>query len=250
MRGELRGLSGSVAAQKSGKAWLLTKVFQWETKLAEVRGIGHEEQIRMAEDNLRKAKATVVEKKNGIEALDRSVRRIEVVLAAAVDKVKVEEVEEVVEVDMEPEEMVEETVKEEVEAKVLAETPAGGGGGGGGGGAVAQGDDGVGMWGPSRTCHGIRTSWLAPIPQPWTPPYSSPRRVRFGLSGFCCSRCTSGCWRGGRWVWVDEGGGPPGQAPAAGGGQRAVGVATGVAGEEMGGDAPPPPPPGNGAEDV
>ena len=35
------------------------------------------------------------------------------------------------------------------------------------------------------------------------------------------------------------GGGPPGQAPAAGGGPRVVGVATRVAGEEMGGDAPP-----------
>ena len=53
-----------------------------------------------------------------------------VLAAAAVDKVKEEEVEEVVEVEVEAEEMVEETVKEEVEAKVVVETPVGGGGGG------------------------------------------------------------------------------------------------------------------------
>ena len=32
---------------------------QWETKLVEVRGIGDEERIRMAEDSLHKAKAKV-----------------------------------------------------------------------------------------------------------------------------------------------------------------------------------------------
>ena len=36
--------------------------------------------------------------------------------------------------------------------------------------------------------------------------------------------------------------GPPGQAHAAGGGPRVVGMGTGVAQAEMGGDAPPPPP--------
>ena len=101
-------------------------------KAAEVPGIGDEERIRMAEDSLRKAKAKVVEKEEGIEALDRSVRRMETVLAAAVDKVKEEEVEDVVEGDVEPEEMVEDTVKEEVKAKVVVEMPAPGGGGGGG----------------------------------------------------------------------------------------------------------------------
>ena len=126
MRGGLRGLSASLLAQKSGKARRESKVSQWETKHAEVRGIGDEKRIRMAEDNLRKAKAKVVEKEKGIEALDRSVRRMEVVLAAVVDKVKEQEMEEVVEVDVEPEEMVHETVEEEVEAKVAVETPAGG----------------------------------------------------------------------------------------------------------------------------
>ena len=51
-------------------------------------------------------------------------------LAAAVDKVKKEDVEEVVEVGVEPEEMVEKTVKEEVEAIVVVQTPLWGGGGG------------------------------------------------------------------------------------------------------------------------
>ena len=96
-RGKLRGLSASLAAQKSGRARWESKVSQWENKLVEVRGIGDEERILMAEDNLRKAKAKVVEKEKGIEALDRSVRRMEVVLAAAVEKVKEAEVEEVVE---------------------------------------------------------------------------------------------------------------------------------------------------------
>ena len=41
------------------------------------------------------------------------------------------------------------------------------------------------MRGRSRPCHGTRQSWLAPIPQIWTPPSSSPWRVRYGLSGFC-----------------------------------------------------------------
>ena len=78
-----------------------SKVSLWETKLAEVRRIGDEEGIRMAEDTVRKPRAKVVCKEKGIQALDRSVRRMEVVLAAAVDNVK-EEVEEVVEVDVEP----------------------------------------------------------------------------------------------------------------------------------------------------
>ena len=111
MRGELKGLSASLAASKGAKARLETNVSQWETKLAEVREMGDEERIRMAEDTLRKAKAKVVEKEKAIEALDRSVRRTELVLARAVDKVKEEEEDEVVEVDVEPEEMEQEMVK-------------------------------------------------------------------------------------------------------------------------------------------
>ena len=127
MRRELRGFSASFAAQEAGKARPESKVSQWETKVVEVRGIGDEERTRMVEDSLRKAKAKELEKEEWIEALDRSVWRMEMVLAAAVDKVKEEEVEEVLEVEVEPEEMVEETVKEDVEAKVVVETPVGGG---------------------------------------------------------------------------------------------------------------------------
>ena len=52
------------------------------------------------------------------------------------------------------------------------------------------------MRGLSGTCHRTRLSWLAPNPQTWTPRSSSPRRVQFGLSGFCCSGCTINCWQG------------------------------------------------------
>ena len=137
MRGGLRGLSASLAASKGEKAKLETKVPQWETKLPEVREIGDEERIRMAEDTLRKTKAKVVEKEKAIKALNCRVRRTEMVLAAAVDKVKEGEGEVVVEVDVEPEEMEEGTVKEEAEATVVVEAPARGGE------PVAQGDDGV-----------------------------------------------------------------------------------------------------------
>ena len=83
----------------------------------------------MAEDTRRKAKAKVAEKEEAIPALDRSVRRTELVLARTVEKVKEEEEDEVVEVEVEAEEMGEGMVKEEVEEKVVEETPAGGGGG-------------------------------------------------------------------------------------------------------------------------
>ena len=128
MRGKLRGLSASLAAQKGAKAKLETKVSQWETKLVEVRRIGDEARIAMAEHSLGKAKEKVAEKEEAMVALDRSVRRMQTISAAEVDTVKEEEVEEVVEVEVEAEEMVEKTVKEEVVAKVMVETAVGGGG--------------------------------------------------------------------------------------------------------------------------
>ena len=129
MRGELKGLSASLAATKGTKGKLEAMVSQWETNLTEVRAMGDEERILMADATLRKAKAKVAEKEEAIEALDRSVRRMEVVLARTMEKVKEEEVDEVVEVEVEAEEMEEGMVKEEVEAKVVVETPARGGGG-------------------------------------------------------------------------------------------------------------------------
>ena len=82
----------------------------------------------MAEANLRKAKAKVAKKEEAIEGFDRAVRRRKRELASVVARVKEEEVDEVVELDVEAEEMEEEMVKEE-EAKVVVATPAGGGGG-------------------------------------------------------------------------------------------------------------------------
>ena len=96
IRGSLKGLSASREASKGAKAKLKAKVSQWETKLAEVRAMGDEERILMAEAALHKAQAKVAEKEEAIEALDRSVRRMEVVLARTVGKVKEKEVDEVV----------------------------------------------------------------------------------------------------------------------------------------------------------
>ena len=79
----------------------------------------------MAVFSLGKAREKVKEKEEAIQQLDRSVRRMEGIVAAEA-KVKEEEVEdEVVEVEVEAEEMVEETVKEEVE-KVVEEKARGG----------------------------------------------------------------------------------------------------------------------------
>ena len=109
MRRELRGISVSLAAQKEAKAKLETKVAQWETKGVELRAMGDEERNAMAEHSLGRAQEKVEEKEEVIVALDRSVRRMETIVAAEVDKMKEEVVEEVVEVEMEPEEMMEET---------------------------------------------------------------------------------------------------------------------------------------------
>ena len=82
----------------------------------------------MAEGTLRKARDKVAGKEEAIEALDRTVRMTELVLARTVEKVKEEEEDQVVEAEVEAKEMEEEMVKEEVEAKMVVETPAGGGG--------------------------------------------------------------------------------------------------------------------------
>ena len=89
------------------------------------------------EDTLRKTNTKVVEKKKAIEALDRSMRRTQLVLARTVEKEKEEEEDKVGEVEVEPDEMEEGVVKEEAEAKVVVETPSGEGE------PVAHGDDRV-----------------------------------------------------------------------------------------------------------
>ena len=122
----------------------------------------------MAEGTLRKAKEKVTEKEEAIEALDRGVQWMQRELAAVVERVKEEEVDEVVEVDVEVEEMEEGIVKEEVEEKVVVETPAGGGG-------VSQwlrGNDGVeGCGGPPGSAMGHGCPGWPPHPKPGdTPP--------------------------------------------------------------------------------
>ena len=111
-RGELKGLSASLAASKAAKGRAETKVSQWETKLAGLREGGDAERICMAEANLRKAKAKVAEEEEAIEGFHCAVRQSEKELAAVVARVKEEEVDEVVELDVEAEEMEEEIVKE------------------------------------------------------------------------------------------------------------------------------------------
>ena len=88
-----------------------------------------EERILWGGANLRKAKAKVAEKQAAIEGFDLAVRQSERDLAAVVARVKDEEVDEVVEVDVHGE-MEEASVKEEEETKVVEAAPAGGGGGG------------------------------------------------------------------------------------------------------------------------
>ena len=221
MRGELKGLSASLAASKGAKAKLETKVSQWENKVAEVREIGDEERIRMAEDTFCKAKAKVVEKEKAIEALDYIVRRTELVLARAVDKVKEEEEDEAVEVDVEPQEMEEGMVKEEVEVKVVVETPAGGRGGE----PWAQGDEGVQGWGGHPGAAMKPGSPGCPHPPNLDTPLLVASESPVWTLRFSLQRVPHRLGGGG--VWVDEGGGGPlGQDPAPRGGQRVVGVAT------------------------
>ena len=88
-----------------------------------------EERIRWGEANLRKAKAKVAGKQEAIEGFDRAVRRSERELAAVVARVKDEEVDEVVEVDVQGEREEVSVKEEEEETKVVEAAPAGGGGG-------------------------------------------------------------------------------------------------------------------------
>ena len=243
MRGDLKGLSASLVASKGAMAKLEAKVSQWETKLAEVRAMGDEERILMAEATLHMAKAKVAENEEAIEALDRSVRRMEVVLTRTVEKVKEEELYEVVEGEVEAEEMEEGMVKEEVEAKVVVETPARGGASGWLKGLMGSRDAGALYdlpWDPA----------VLAGPHPRNLDTSSSPRSPVCTIRFCWCGCTTGYWgRGVGYGWTRGGGGPPGQTLADRGGQRVLGVATLVAGagEEMVGGAGPPQ---NGGEDV
>ena len=243
LRGELRRLSGPLAAQKGAMPKADTKVPTWEAKEDVLRAQRDEVGVAMAVFSLGKAREKVKEKE-AMQQLGGRVQRMEEIVAAEA-KVKVEEVEdEVVVVEAEVEETVDETVKEEVEEKVVEEKAVEGG-------QLLRvffGTRDVGAI-HAMTGHGTRPSWLAFTPQTCTTPSSSPRRVRFGLSVFCCNGCIQGFWgRGGGSGWTRGGGGPPGQAPARRGVVGWWGWQLELPGRKWGGA--PPPPPRKGSEDV
>ena len=124
LRRELQSLSSSLAAQKGAKAKAETKVVAWEAKVDTLCAQGDAEQEAWAVACLGKAREKVKEKKHDIVQLERSIRRLEGIVASEA-KVKEEVEDEVMEVEVE--EMVEETVKEEVEEKVLEEKAVGAG---------------------------------------------------------------------------------------------------------------------------
>ena len=221
-RGELKGLLGSLAASKAAKGRAETKVSAWETKLASLREGGDAERIRWGEANLRKVKAKVAEKEEAIEGFDRAVRRSERELAAVVARVKEQEVDEVVELDVAAEEMEEEIVKEEEEAKVVA-APARVGGAE----HVAQGDDGVeGCGGPPGPATGPGYPGGAPPPKPEHPPPRRPGESGMDSPVFLGAGAPPANGGGTVGMGGRGGGCPPGQAPVPRGGQRVVGVAT------------------------
>ena len=222
VRGGPKGLSAFLAASKGAKARAEAKVSQWETKLADLRAGGDAERVRMAEDTLRRAKAKVAEKEEAIEALNRSVRWMERELAKTVEKVKEEEVDEVVEVEVEAEEMEEGIVKEEVETKVVVETPAGRGGE-----PVAEGDDGVeGCGGPLGPAMEPGCPGWPPPPKPGHPPPRRPGESGLDSPVFVGAGAPPTVGGGAVGMGGRGGGCPHGQAPVPRGGQRVVRVAT------------------------
>ena len=164
----------------------------------------------------------MAEKQAAFEGFDPSVRQSERELAAVVARVKDEEVDEVVEVDVHGE-MEEARVKEEEEETKVVEAARAGGGDE----RLAQGVGGVeGCGGPAGPAMGPGSPGWPPAPKPGNP---APRRP--GESGMDSPvflvRVHHRLLGAGRLVWVDGGGGcPPGQAPAPGGGRGVVGVAT------------------------
>ena len=225
-RGELKGFLDSRAASTAAKTRAETKVSAWEAKVRSLVEEGaEEERVERAEANLRKAKAKVAEKQAAVEGFDRAVRESERQLAAMVARVKDEEVDVVVEVDVHGEIEQEASVKdEEEETKVVEAAPAAGGGDE----RLAQGLMG------SRAAGALHDlPWdPAVLAGPQPPNLDTPLLVAPGSPvwtlRFLLVRVHHRLLGAGRWVWVDGGGGgcPPGQAPAPGGGGGVLGVAT------------------------
>ena len=171
-RGELKGFLDSRAASRAAKTRAETKVSASEAKLRSLVEEGaEEERILWGEANLRKAKAKLAEKQAAIQGFNWAVRQSERELAAVVARVKDEEVDEVVGVDVHGE-MEQASMKdEEEETKVEEAAPAVGGGGDE---RLAQGVDGVeGCGGPLGPAMGPGSPGWPPPPKPGHPP---PRR--------------------------------------------------------------------------
>ena len=203
-RGELKAFLDSRAGFRAAKTRAETKVSAWEAKLRSLVEAGaEEERILWGEANLRKAKAKVAEKQAAIEGFDRAVRQRERELAAVVARVKDEEVDEVVEVDVHGQ-IEEASVKdEEQETKVLEAVPAGGGG---------TSDWLMGLMG-TRAAGALQDlPWDPAVlagphpPNLDTPLLIAPESPVWALR-FLLVRVHHWLLGAGRWVWVDEGGG-------------------------------------------
>ena len=225
-RGEVKGFLDSRAASRAAKTRAETKVSAWEVKLRSLVEDGaEEERVEWAEANLRKAKAKVAEKAAAVEGFEPAVRECERQLAAVVARVKDEEVDEVVEVDVHGEMEEEASVKdEEEETKVVEAAPAGGGGDE----RLAQRVDGVeGCGGPPRPAVGPGSPGWPPPPKPGNPPPRRPGESGMDSPVFVGAGAPPAVGGGAVGMGGQAGGGcPPGQPPAPGGGRGVVGVAT------------------------
>ena len=199
------------------------------------------------EANLRKAKAKVAEKAAAMEGFERAVRQCERQLAAVVARVKDEEVDEVVAVDVHGEMEEERSVKdEEEETKVVEAAPEGGGT-----------SDGLrGLMG-SRAAGALQDlPWDPAVlggphpPNMDTPLLVAPESPVWTLRFFLV-RVHHRLLGAGRWVWVDGGGGlSTWTSPCAWGWSRGRGggnVSCRGRGTSGGGRCPPP---RKGGEDV
>ena len=224
-QGELKGFLDPRAASRAAKTRAETKVSAWEVKLRSLVEDGaEEERVEWAEANLRKAKAKVAEKAAAVEGFERAVRQCERQLAAVVERVKDEEVDEVVEVDVHGGMEEEASVKdEEEETKVVEAAPAGGGDE-----RLAQGVDGVeGCGGPPGPVVGPGSPRWPPPPKPGHPPPRRPGESGMDSLVFVGAGAQPAVGGGAVGMGGRGGGGcPTGQAPAPGGGRGVVGPAT------------------------
>ena len=242
-RGELKGFLDSRAASRAANTRAETKLSAWEVKLRSLVEDGaEEERVEWAEANLRKAKAKVTEKAAAVEGFERAVRHCERQLAAVVARVKDEEVDEVVEVDVQGEMEEEASVKdEEEETKVVEAAPAGGGDE-----RLAQGVDGVeGCGGPPGPAMGPGSPGWHPPPKPGHPPRRRPGESGMDSPVFVGAGAPPAVGGGAGYGWTGGGGFVHLDEPLRLGWSRGRGggnVSCQGRGTRGGGEPPPPPP--------